>query len=479
MEKNKHKEDRIRRIFLRTVGIFLVFLNVFFGSAFPVKAQQKEPVVYTVRKGDTLSQIALSFDTTVETLLSENEALTNPDIIYVGQELVIPSADRPPRTVILSPTNGPPGSKPELHGSGFDPYVNLELLIGPKDADAVLTYTERTGTNGTFHREIQIPENAAIGEHWIVATRPLQDQDAYLERSNAFHVTLDGEMRDMEQATIFLVALGDGGASGKPIGCNDSLVPVTVKIDRGAEPVRATLAALLKVSGPYHGQSGLYNSLYQSDLSLDRMDINNGVAYVYLTGTKKLGGTCDTPRFRSQVIETVNQFSNIRDASVYINNEHAFSETKVEGERDLSFYKVQPEETLSHIAVSFDTSIESLMDLNPQIERRSLIVVGQRLIIPGTDDDNPHAILMPTNGEPGTEVTVHANNLQPNTLYRIGVGKANSEYDLVADIVSDQFGEVNTQLTIPTFAGEDEFWVVVLDAERTQSKVVSNLFLVE
>lgn len=46
--------------------------------------------VYIVQKGDILGRIAVKFDTTTQTLISMNN-LTNPDVLYVGQELRIPA----------------------------------------------------------------------------------------------------------------------------------------------------------------------------------------------------------------------------------------------------------------------------------------------------------------------------------------------------------------------------------------------------
>lgn len=44
---------------------------------------------YTVKRGDTLSQLALDFGTTVKKLQEINN-IVNPDIIKVGQVLLIP-----------------------------------------------------------------------------------------------------------------------------------------------------------------------------------------------------------------------------------------------------------------------------------------------------------------------------------------------------------------------------------------------------
>lgn len=45
---------------------------------------------YIVRKGDTLSQLAVDFDTTTAELVRLN-GLANPDVLYVGQELRVPA----------------------------------------------------------------------------------------------------------------------------------------------------------------------------------------------------------------------------------------------------------------------------------------------------------------------------------------------------------------------------------------------------
>lgn len=45
---------------------------------------------YIVRKGDTISQLAVDFDTTTAELVRMNH-LANPDVLYVGQELVVPA----------------------------------------------------------------------------------------------------------------------------------------------------------------------------------------------------------------------------------------------------------------------------------------------------------------------------------------------------------------------------------------------------
>jgi LysM repeat protein len=48
-----------------------------------------ERITYTVKPGDTLSEIAQFWGTTVEYLLKVNPEIEDPDLIYVGQEIFI------------------------------------------------------------------------------------------------------------------------------------------------------------------------------------------------------------------------------------------------------------------------------------------------------------------------------------------------------------------------------------------------------
>ena len=49
---------------------------------------------YTVRAGDTLWSIARRFDTTISRIVSAN-AISNPDLIYTGERLIIPGSQTP------------------------------------------------------------------------------------------------------------------------------------------------------------------------------------------------------------------------------------------------------------------------------------------------------------------------------------------------------------------------------------------------
>lgn len=118
---------------------------------------------------------------------------------------------------------------------------------------------------------------------------------------------------------IFLIAMEDNGQSGVQVGCGDSAIAVQVETPPTQAVLTAALTALLSVKDQYYGQSGLYNALYQSDLQVDSVNISNGTATVYLTGTLILGGECDNPRVQAQLEQTVLQFPSVNQADIFIN----------------------------------------------------------------------------------------------------------------------------------------------------------------
>ncbi len=121
------------------------------------------------------------------------------------------------------------------------------------------------------------------------------------------------------QARIFMIALNDNGASGKKIGCGDSLVPVTITLADPNAPLRGALDKLLAVRTQYYGQSGLYNTLFRSDLHILSVSVQNSVAEIKLGGSLTLGGVCDAPRIQAQLEEVALQFSTVKQANIYVN----------------------------------------------------------------------------------------------------------------------------------------------------------------
>ncbi len=123
-----------------------------------------------------------------------------------------------------------------------------------------------------------------------------------------------------DTVTIYLVAEGDGGASGIPVGCGDSLIDIERPVGEDVEPVQAALEALLAIKTRNFGESGLTTALYSSELTVDSVEIVAGNATVNLSGEISVAGVCDEPRFVEQIRQTVLAAEGVETADIFIND---------------------------------------------------------------------------------------------------------------------------------------------------------------
>jgi hypothetical protein len=120
----------------------------------------------------------------------------------------------------------------------------------------------------------------------------------------------------VDSVQIFLIDL-----EGGDVGCGDAIVPVTRQVTPTAAPLRAALTELFSLKTQMYGESGLYNALYQSDISIDRVAIVEGRAEVELSGRLLIGGVCDEPRVIAQIEATVLQFPTVTSAVITLNGQ--------------------------------------------------------------------------------------------------------------------------------------------------------------
>lgn len=121
------------------------------------------------------------------------------------------------------------------------------------------------------------------------------------------------------EVKLFLIAIDDGGKSGRKVGCNDSLVAVRRAVARRGAPLRAALEQLLRLPAQSGPAGQMYNAMHQPKLRLGRVTISRGEAVIHLNGTLTLSGTCDAPRVRAQLEDTARQFPAVRRVRVYVN----------------------------------------------------------------------------------------------------------------------------------------------------------------
>ncbi len=118
---------------------------------------------------------------------------------------------------------------------------------------------------------------------------------------------------------VYYIALEDNGVSGAPVGCGDSAVPITYTVSFGEDALTNAYERLIYTRDRLIGDSGLYNALYQSDLTLKSAEIKDGKALIALEGTLKLGGECDDPRVKAQLEMIAGQFDEVTAVEITIN----------------------------------------------------------------------------------------------------------------------------------------------------------------
>lgn len=144
--------------------------------ATPIFAQG---AVHIVQPGDTLGQIAWRYGTSVDVLVRAN-SVANPNLIHVGQRIVIPTEQAVPAAPAES---GPPaeaeGPPPELPAASWPaPFASVVLSPeAPYQGRTVLLnvgLTEPARLSGTFRgQELRFRGDGQGGQWALVAVGPL------------------------------------------------------------------------------------------------------------------------------------------------------------------------------------------------------------------------------------------------------------------------------------------------------------------
>lgn len=268
---------------MRKLAFFLILVLLLVSVMVPVtQAQSPCGATYTVQRGDNLYRIAQRCGVTIEALMAANPSIPNRDTVSVGQVLVIPGA---------VPTPAPAGP------------CGATYIV--QRGDSLSSISRRCGVS-LF---ALIAANAGIWNRNLI----YPGQQIVIPQAGGSPIS--------RQTFIYLIAVGDNGRSGTKIGCDDSLVPVTVNIGNTSAVLTETLRYMLSLRDQYYGQSGLYNALYNSRLTVDRVTIQNGLASIYLSGQLSLAGVCDNPRVDAQIRYIALQFRTVTSVAIYLNGQ--------------------------------------------------------------------------------------------------------------------------------------------------------------
>jgi LysM repeat protein len=127
-------KNRLWRVFVMKKWWWLIAVLLVCTSLLLVPAASASTVpaaaqtTYVVQPGDTLFRIALRFGTTVQAIAQANH-IVNPDLIYVGQVLIIPTGGSPPPAPPPTP-EPPPGGQTLYTVQPGDTLTAIALRFG-------------------------------------------------------------------------------------------------------------------------------------------------------------------------------------------------------------------------------------------------------------------------------------------------------------------------------------------------------------
>jgi hypothetical protein len=302
------------------------------ASGFPAEAE----ITLALGPGDAQPAISITARADAQGRLSQTMAI--PSTASAGDDWVVEAttpdgeirgvsnifeviAPNYQPTVNISPNSGSPGTQVQVMAQDFPPDAVVDIGIGRVNSEYDVIATAQTDSRGRVDTEITIPAFVEPEDAWVIVVAA--QTGGFKAISGEFDVTAEGETGEnlFTRTNIFLIAVGDAGGSGKEIGCGDSVIPVEVVIEPTIAPLTAALNELLAIESREYGQSGLYNALYRSDLTVEGIDIENREAIIALSGEVVVGGTCDIPRVKAQLRQTALQYDTIDSVSIFVDDQ--------------------------------------------------------------------------------------------------------------------------------------------------------------
>lgn len=152
------------------------FNLIYPGQVIRLVADSSIPVTggatYTVVRGDTLSNIAVRFGTSVAELLRLNPSITNASRIFVGQVIYLPGAGGTyGRSVTLSSYSVKANGSVTVYVTGFPANAAIDLRIAKQGSAYTAVYDSSTNASGAATNTVTIPSTAVSGEKWVIVAQ--------------------------------------------------------------------------------------------------------------------------------------------------------------------------------------------------------------------------------------------------------------------------------------------------------------------
>jgi LysM repeat protein len=353
------------------VGLMLLVVGLL---ALPVFAQTPAPAgtcgfQYVVVSGDTLVGIAEKCNLTLEEIRQFNPGVGSR--LAIGDILYLPASPlRPQLTISTQPTSR--GLVVTAQVAGYPSNTDVLIGVGEAGTTPLESAMVRTNAQGQAGTTLTASVNLLTGTRLFVTARTADG--AVITTSTAFDavrglptpipsptprpttapvlgvggastgvnataqdlIALDFDLLppfaepsgvDVDGGTLFdrvnvyLVEVGGTAEEGIPFGCGDALVPVQVTVEETQAPLTAGVTVLLENPADELGLVTLQNPLEATELTLDRVEIINGLATIALEGEFASGGTCADARLFAQLEATARQFNTVDRVTITLNGQ--------------------------------------------------------------------------------------------------------------------------------------------------------------
>ncbi|MEJ2601502.1 MAG: LysM domain-containing protein [Anaerolineales bacterium] len=317
------------------------------------------PVKYTVQPGDTLESIAKHFDVSIGLILVTNPQITNPTRLSPGVVITIPATPVIPVTgssaaLQLSLYNGLAGTPLTITGTSFPAKESVYVSASSPGSSTSVSTNANTDKNGKFTARLRIPTNAQAGSLWRIEATP--------ETVNS----------PLATATFRVITLPNNGAY---------IVQAGDTLSKIAQRYHTTVSALIRANP----QIANPNLLEPGDLiylpGSVLVDPNTGLTIYIVQSGDYLGAIAQRFGVTLQALLAANPQIRI-PSRIYSGDRLTIPSGAIVPISGSGLYTVRSGDTLRSIAQRFGLPVRLLELANPQLTNTSRLTPGEQINIP-------------------------------------------------------------------------------------------------
>lgn len=384
------------------------------ASQAPTPPSENNSLNYTVRRGDTLSHIALEYNMSVSELRDLNNL--SSDTIYVGQTLQVNTTSSSSGSNTSTPSNNSVAYTVQrgdtLFGIGREYNMSVSELREINNLSSNTIYVGQT---------LQVSSNSSSSDS--NSTTPSNNHTAYTVQSGdtLSHIALEfnmtvSELRNLNNLSSDTIYIGqtlqvtgdnsdadsDSNSSSESSTPSNNSTTYTVQsgdtlshIGHEYNMSVSELKDLNNLSSDtiYVGQTIQVNSSSSSSDSNSITPSNNSAAYTVQSGDT----LSHISREYNMSISELKDLNNLSSDIIYVgqtlqvdssnSSNQSSTNNETQSSSSATTHTVQSGDTLSSIARSYEVSVTDLTDWN-DLDNSDLIYVDQELVIQGTKQNN-------------------------------------------------------------------------------------------